>query len=194
MTGGKLPDRIAYSDAWKLGNEHGTIAMGKLEEFSSNVQNVMKDPGKSIGNLMGGLNKKFSANTGKTGLLDKIGDVLNGSGTGLPDPNDPKYGLGKSYDPKGVQDDIDDALKKLNGIDDNTGSMADSMELADEDLEYLRKLAEREWKKEFTTAEIKVDMSNYNTISGDGDLDGIVTRLRDRLYEELDAVADGVYA
>ena len=51
-----------------------------------------------------------------------------------------------------------------------------------------------EWKKEFTTATIQVDMSNYNTVSGDSDLDGIVTKLADRLYEELDMVANGVYA
>ena len=51
-----------------------------------------------------------------------------------------------------------------------------------------------EWKKEFTTANITVDMSNYNTINGDGNLDGIVTKLADRLYEELDSVANGVYA
>ena len=67
------------------------------------------------------------------------------------------------------------------------------MDLADEDLEYLRKLAESEWKKEFTTATIQVDMSNYNNINGMDDLDGIATRLADKLYEEMDAVANGVY-
>lgn len=76
----------------------------------------------------------------------------------------------------------------------NTSKIADSMDLAEEDLEYLKQIAQMEWKKEFTTATIKVDMSNYNTISGDTDLDGIVTRLTDKLYEELDSVANGVYA
>ena len=51
-----------------------------------------------------------------------------------------------------------------------------------------------EWKKEFTTATIQVDMSNYNTVNGDSDLDGIATRLADKLYEELHSVANGVYA
>ena len=36
-------------------------------------------------------------------------------------------------------------------------------------------------------------MSNYNTINGDSDIDGIVTKLTDKLYEELDYVANGVY-
>ncbi len=72
--------------------------------------------------------------------------------------------------------------------------MADSMDLTEEDLTYLRKIAEMEWKKEYTTAEIKVDMSNYNTINGESDLDGIVTKLADKLYEEMNVVAHGVYA
>ena len=68
------------------------------------------------------------------------------------------------------------------------------MDLAEEDLKFLRELAEKEWKKEYTTASITVDMSNFNTINKDGDLDGIVTKLRDKLYEEMNSLADGVYA
>ena len=92
-----------------------------------------------------------------------------------------------AYDPAEMAKNIGDTAG-------NTGKMADAMELAEEDLEYLRKIADMEWRKEFTTAEIKVDMSNYNTVNGDSDLDGIVTRLADKLYEELDMVANGVYA
>lgn len=90
--------------------------------------------------------------------------------------------------------DVDSLVNGVNGIGDNTGSMADAMELTAEDLEYLRKVADMEWKKEFTTATIQVDMSNYNTVNGDSDLDGIVTKLTDKLYEELNSVANGVYA
>ena len=90
-------------------------------------------------------------------------------------------------------DDVDSLLKDLNSIGDNTDAIADSMELTNEDLEYLRKIAEMEWKKEYTTANITVDMSNYNTINGENDLDGIVTKLSDKLREELNVVANGVY-
>lgn len=85
-------------------------------------------------------------------------------------------------------------IPALDNIDSNTGKIADSVELAEEDLAYLRDLAHMEWKKEFTTASITVDMSNYNTISGENDLDGIVTKLADKLYEEMNVVANGVYA
>lgn len=89
---------------------------------------------------------------------------------------------------------IDDLKDGVGGIGSDTGSIAKSMDLAEEDLKYLRALAEKEWKKEYTTASITVDMSNFNTINKDGDLDGIVTKLRDKLYEEMNSLADGVYA
>ena len=89
---------------------------------------------------------------------------------------------------------LDDIANGVGDTAGNTGSIADSLDLAEEDLEYLRKLAEVEWKKEYTTNTITVDMSNYNTIGGDSDLDGIVTKLTDKLYEELEVFANGVYA
>lgn len=130
-----------------------------------------------------------------SGIGSLINNALGTNGSnGLPDPNDPAYDIGGAYDPSGANDDIANGLKKLGNIDDNTGKVADSMDLADEDLEYLRKIAEQEWKREYTTANIVVDMTNNNTVNGDGDLDGIVTRLADKLYEEMDYLANGVYA
>ena len=113
-----------------------------------------------------------------------ISDKVSGIGDSIK--NKLNLSVVGAYDPSGIGKDIGDTA-------DNTGNIADSMELTQEDLEYLRKVADMEWKKEFTTANITVDMSNYNTINGDTDLDGIVTKLSDRLYEELDAVANGVY-
>ena len=71
--------------------------------------------------------------------------------------------------------------------------MADSMQMAEEDLQYLYDLADREWKKEYTTANIVVDMKNTNTINNQGDLDAWAVSIRDRLAEELDYMANGSY-
>ena len=79
------------------------------------------------------------------------------------------------------------------GTGDNIGNIADTIELTKEDLAYLRELAEMEAINKFTTAEIKVDMSNYNTINGENDLDGLFTKLSEKLEEEMHVVADGVY-
>ena len=82
----------------------------------------------------------------------------------------------------------------LGDIASDTSDISDAVALSAEDLEYLRKIAAMEWKKEFTTANITVDMTNHNNISGDNDLDGIVTTLSNKLREELGEVANGVYA
>ncbi len=105
---------------------------------------------------------------------------------GLIDPTDPAYALNSSYDPN-------DLLSSLEGIDSNVGDIKDSMDLSNDDLEYLRKIADMEWRNEFTTAEIRVDMTNNNTVSSERDLDGIVEYLSDVLKEEMTSVAYGVH-
>lgn len=194
------------SKAFNQGFEWGSGVQDKIGAFGDslknkvskfNLDNMFASPKEFSADELSGAYKGID-NLGRLGDIDKLNKLANGGSgngsNGLPDPNSSKYGLGDSYDPTAVNDDIDNALKKLGSIDDSTGSMADSMDLTEEDLEYLRKLAGQEWKKEYTTAEVKIDMSNYNTINSDSDLDGIVTRLADKLYDELDAVANGVYA
>lgn len=81
----------------------------------------------------------------------------------------------------------------LDDIASDTSDISDAVALSAEDLEYLRKIAAMEWKKEYTNTNIVVDMTNNNTINNDGDLDGIVTTLSQKLREELGEVANGVY-
>ena len=123
--------------------------------------------------------------TGGNWITDKLrglGNMLTGGG--LPDPNADQYAVDGNYNPN-----EDEILGKLSGIEENT----DEMELSKDDLDYLRRLADMEWKKEFTTASIKVDMTNNNNVQSERDLDGIVAYLADTLREEMTIVADGVH-
>lgn len=88
----------------------------------------------------------------------------------------------------------------LGGIGDNvgdiagnTGAIADSMEVTEEDLKYLRDIAEQEAINRFTTAEITIEQTNHNTVSGKMDLDGIVSGLTDAANEAVDIIAEGVH-
>lgn len=81
----------------------------------------------------------------------------------------------------------------VNDISDNTSAIKDSVEIANEDLKYLRDAAERDTINRFTTAEIKVEMTNNNTINSDMDLDGIPEYLRSTIEQEMNAAAEGVY-
>lgn len=76
----------------------------------------------------------------------------------------------------------------------NTGRMADAMDISEEDLKYLRDIAEREVVNRFTTTEIKLDMTNYNTVNGEQDIDGIVQTLGEKLHEMMIVSAEGVHA
>ena len=82
------------------------------------------------------------------------------------------------------------------GVDDiagNTGKIADSMDITEEDLKYLRDIAEQEAINRFTTAEITIEQTNHNTVSGKMDLDGIVSGLTDAANEAVDRIAEGVH-
>lgn len=82
------------------------------------------------------------------------------------------------------------------GVDDiagNTGAIADSMDITEEDLKYLRDIAEQEAVNRFTTAEITIEQTNHNTVSGKMDLDGIVSGLTDAASEAVDRIAEGVH-
>lgn len=83
------------------------------------------------------------------------------------------------------------------GVDDiagNTGAIADSMDITEEDLKYLRDIAEQEAVNRFTTAEISVDMSGMqNNISNGMDLDGVISGLTEGVNEAIDSMADGIH-
>ena len=123
------------------------------------------------------------------GIGDKAKDFLGfgdkaNSYDGTLNPSAP------AFDPSGI---LGDAGKDIEDTAKNTDKIADSMELSQEDLEYLRKVAEMEWKKQFTTASVVVNMENNNVVNNESDLNGIVIKLADALESELNIVANGVY-
>lgn len=83
------------------------------------------------------------------------------------------------------------------GVDDiagNTGKIADSMDITEEDLKYLRDIAEQEAINRFTTAEIHIDQSGMqNTINKDTDIDGVISMMTDAANEAVDRIAEGVH-
>lgn len=75
----------------------------------------------------------------------------------------------------------------------NTGAIKDSMDITEEDLKYLRDIAEQEAINRFTTAEITIEQTNHNTVSGKMDLDGVIDGLTDAVNEAVDIIAEGVH-
>ena len=82
------------------------------------------------------------------------------------------------------------------GIDDiagNTGAMAQAMDITEEELKYLRDIAEQETINRFTTAEIHLEQTNHNTIKNSMDLDGIMSGMTDMMNEAIDISTEGVH-
>lgn len=82
----------------------------------------------------------------------------------------------------------------LNDIANSAGAMANSLAMTDEDLKYMRDIAERETVNRFTTAEIVVNMGGItNQVNKMDDLDGIVEYLTNGINQAVEAGAEGVH-
>ncbi len=76
----------------------------------------------------------------------------------------------------------------------NTAATADALDITDENLEYLRDIAERDVINRFTTAEVHVDFGGVtNNVNSDMDLDGVVDYLASGIQEAMEVAAEGVH-
>ncbi len=91
-------------------------------------------------------------------------------------------------------DELSEIYSAVENISGNTASINDSLEVSQEDLKYLRDIAEQETVNRFTTAEITIEQTNQNTVSGGMDLDGIVDGLTEAVEEAASIISEGAYA
>ena len=114
------------------------------------------------------------------GFVDKLGNMT----TSLDTSN-----IDSAY----TSTDVGSVADSLSGIKSDTSDLKDSVDITDENLKYLRDVAERDVVNRFTTAEIKVDMQNTNNISSGMDIDGIVDQLATGVQEAMSQAAEGVH-
>ena len=120
------------------------------------------------------------------GIDAKIGGMFNTGGPG----DSSGFDLGDS---SGF--DLGDIAAYTGETADNTGKTADALAVTEEQLEYLRDIAERDAINRFTTAEVKIDMTGMtNRIDGSADLDGVISQLTEGFTEALVTAAEGVHA
>ena len=122
------------------------------------------------------------------GVADSVSNMFSGGGAGDID-------LTGGIDPSFL-DSSNFAQNAGNGIADtadNTGKIADSVDISSENLKYLRDIAETEAINRFTTAEIQVTMNNNNNVSSDTDIDGMVDSLSAGVLEAMEQAAEGVH-
>ena len=171
-------DRFEYDKAWDKGYSFGEGIEDKISSF---------DPSSLLGDSMpeempGGEGYSERGGLGGMNGLDGMNSLSGLDGYGKEMENMGGYGEG-----------MEDIGGNVGGIAENTGMMADSMELTEEDLKYMRDMAEQEAVNRFTTAEIFIEQTNHNTIKGRSDLDGIISDLTNAANEAVDTMAEGVH-
>lgn len=192
--------------------------VGYIKNLAAGIENLLnKIPGVTVDITSGldsfyaGLEQAQQAVKDESGWVEYVSkmDYIDYSdaasagyafGQGVED----KIGGLFSYD-TGSLDDLMAQIPDIPGMDGmgsdisdiagNTGSMAKSLEVSGEELEYLRDIAERDAINRFTTAEVKIDMTGMtNKIDGGADLDGVIRELTDGFTEALVTAAEGVHA
>ncbi len=111
---------------------------------------------------------------------------------GLDDLWDKKYGLGDGIGSAGLNSPLSDLGKSAKDTAGNTAKMAKTMDKSQEDLKYLRDIAEQETINRYTGVNIKIDMNNTNNINSDTDVDGIVNVLTEKLNDAMVVSAEGI--
>ncbi|MFO1444077.1 hypothetical protein KDN24_12865 [Bacillus sp. Bva_UNVM-123] len=171
------------------------LGVGKGTEFTYRTS-ITSD----LENLKTGLNKLIGETPANYWEAPKM------NMKSLGDAWDTGYSWGSNLfakDDRKKEDKFEDILKQTQGAFEplnetgnktaaNTEKMANSMVATEEDLKYLRDVAERDVINRFTTAEVKVDMTNNNNVNTNLDIDGIIDRFGEKLVETLDSVAEGV--
>ena len=102
--------------------------------------------------------------------------------------------MGAGGDPFAFGNTLEDIYGSAADTAANTAAAADALDFTQEDLTYLRDIAQREAINRFTTAQIKIEQHNENHISSDTDLDGIMDAWASDFAQRLDISTEGVHA
>lgn len=148
----------------------------------------------------GGINKVFGTHIGTIGEIghvsgwgDKAYNFIQNAewkkmlpSFSMPSQDMPDY--------SGLSGSLGDIAASGKSTADNTEKMADSIDMLDEDLSYLREIAERNAINRYTTVSVAVEMGGVtNQVSNDMDIDGVVDRLTEGIQRSMQNAAQEVH-
>lgn len=122
------------------------------------------------------------------GVADSVSNMFSGGGAGdidLTGGIDPSFLDSSNF--------AQNAGNNLGDISDNTGNIADSVDISSENLKYLRDIAEQDAINRFTTAEITVSAPVTANVASNVDIDGMVDNLSAGVLEAMEQAAEGVH-
>lgn len=180
-------NQIPGVDLGKVGS------IGNMDSFTGSLRNIKKSVNAWVGDAP---SDYWQAPKMEMKSLGAAWDAGYSWGEGAADKLGGAIDMDNLLKNAGMGSDLNGALDEIGGkgadTAANTAKMANSMEGSEEDLKYLRDLAEQEVVNRFTTAEISIDMSGMsNSINSEMDLDGVVTYLEEKVYETMTIAAEG---
>ena len=179
-----LPDSVKSFLHIGVGTE-----IGHIDSITSSLQNT-KD---NLQNWLGDAPKNYKT-IDRMEYKDVAGAAMAGYNWGANSKLSNLFDSGvDNTDYQSLLDAAEGANQGAGDTAKNTGAMKDALDITEEDLKYMRDIAEQEVINRFTTAEIKVDMTNYNSVNSDLDIDGIVDTLAIKVEEQMNISAEGVH-
>ena len=158
----------------------------KIEDAGGTASNQLNPEDYTLDRINYGDAYQSGYDFGK-GIDDKISSAFSG---GLSTDSFSDLLTSAGYDSAS-----DGMASTLGDISKDTSAIADSVDISNENLEYMRDLAEREVINRFTTASVNVNMGGVtNTVSQDTDLDGVISYLANGVTEALQQAAEGVHS
>lgn len=164
-----LRDRLASKSA-SIKDESGLVEYVKSKEFMD--YSSAATTGSNIGsNIYGNIADKLS------GISNKFSSLTSGmTSTGFSGLGD----LGTSSNPLAVE-----GTGKDGAVD---------VDMADEDLQYLRDIAEREYVNKFSTATLAPNIQiTFGDVHEEADADKVAGRIKKILQEEIALAGEGAY-
>ena len=111
---------------------------------------------------------------------ERVSDFFGGGEKNIP------------FDPSGYGN-IPSIAEDTNKIAGNTADIADEVATTNENMEYLRKMAERDVVMRYVTPSINIDMSGMsNNIKNGMDIDGVIDHIVRKTSEAAEGMAEGV--
>ncbi len=137
----------------------------------------------NIKNILGGENKPYDPNNygGDLGVDNQ------------PDLSATQNNLNQNSQNNPNLSPYQDSISKNTGdTAASTAAMANTMDSMDEELKYMRDVAEQEIINRFTLADLKLDINNNNNIRNIADAESVTSMLNNSTSEALYSFAEGV--